>query len=142
MGAFQFGRSALKSTGYSHVNKRKFRKNQEIWPAIDQFDAVYKLINRNALLLNYYIATYNGKTIIGIKITAAGILAGAHLGGHSSVKKFLKSNGKINKKDANGTTIGMYLKHFNEYDYDVDYMNGFEFKEAIKENKSLYDRYI
>lgn len=53
---------------------------------------------------------YEGRTINNIKVTKAGMLAGAHLKGHIWVKKWLKSNGRINGKDLNGTSVKDYVK--------------------------------
>ncbi len=59
---------------------------------------------------------YIGKIINGITITASGILAGAHLKGAGSVSAYLKSEGKINDKDAFGTSVETYIKMFAGYD--------------------------
>lgn len=48
---------------------------------------------------------YINDTINGIKITKAGILAAAHLKGHSYVRAYLKTKGRINGKDANGVSV-------------------------------------
>ena len=44
------------------------------------------------------------------------MLAASHLVGAKSVKKWLKSNGKKNRADANGTTVEHYMRLFGGYD--------------------------
>ena len=56
------------------------------------------------------------KVINGIKITESGLLAAAHLGGASSVKTYLRSNGKNGFRDGFGTSLKSYIKKFNGYD--------------------------
>ena len=60
------------------------------------------------ITLDYYL--YVNKTIKGIKVTKAGLLAGCHLKGHIWVKIWLKSNGEIDAKDANGVKVSSYIK--------------------------------
>ena len=59
---------------------------------------------------------YLGQMINGYKITASGLLAGAHLKGAGAVISYLKSNGKNNSKDAFGTSVESYIKKFADYD--------------------------
>ena len=59
---------------------------------------------------------YLGQIINGYKITASGLLAGAHLKGAGAVISYLKSNGRNNSKDAFGTSIESYIKKFADYD--------------------------
>lgn len=63
-----------------------------------------KLAEKNGL------PEYINKDVGGVKITYEGILSASHLRGHYSVKKYLRSNGMINDKDANGTSVKDYLK--------------------------------
>ncbi len=53
--------------------------------------------------------SYAGKTIDGIYLTEAGLLAGAHLVGHVKLTQFLTSNGAVIPTDTNGTKITQYL---------------------------------
>jgi hypothetical protein len=53
---------------------------------------------------------YVGKVIGGVPVTRDGILAGAWLGGANGVEAYLKSNGVINRRDANGTSIQDYMR--------------------------------
>jgi hypothetical protein len=59
---------------------------------------------------------YIGKEVGGIRITASGLLAGAHLKGvKGGIKKYLESDGKDDPKDANGTHVSEYLRTFQGY---------------------------
>lgn len=59
---------------------------------------------------------YVGKIINTHAITQSGLLAASHLKGAGSVINYLKSDGKINPKDAFGTSIETYMKKFAGYD--------------------------
>ncbi len=67
-------------------------------------------------LENLNLTQYVGKTIKGIYITQSGLLAGAHLVGPGGVRDFLRSHGKNDVKDANGTPVSSYIKKFGGYD--------------------------
>ena len=56
-----------------------------------------------------------GTVINGTEITESGILAAAHLSGPGNVKKYLRSDGKNNLKDAFGTSISKYMNTFKNY---------------------------
>ena len=60
--------------------------------------------------------SYIGMNINGVVITAAGLLAGAHLGGVGGVEAFLQSYGMEDRGDANGTRISGYINMFNGID--------------------------
>lgn len=51
-----------------------------------------------------------GKTVGGVEITKDGIVSMAHLGGIGGADKFLRSGGKYNPSDANGTSLSDYAK--------------------------------
>lgn len=116
IGKYQFGKSALKSIGYEHVDIKLFKINPYIFPEREQDIAIKILFDRNEKLLKREIILYNGHTIKGIYITKSGLLAAAHLSGYKNVRIFLESNGKHNPKDKNGTTLTDYLKDFSGYD--------------------------
>ena len=52
---------------------------------------------------------YVGRTVAGIPITPNGMLAVAHLGGSTGLKKFLETGGQYNPADANGTRLSDYM---------------------------------
>lgn len=51
-----------------------------------------------------------GQTVGGTVVTRAGLQAMIHLGGPGSAQSFLESGGQTNPADANGRTVGDYLK--------------------------------
>jgi hypothetical protein len=112
IGKYQFGKKTLKGLardGYmERVNYTDFLNNVELqekaMDALIQCNTDY--IDRNDMM------KYVGKTIGGVKVTKYGMLAGAHLVGPYAVKRFLKSNGRIIKRDGNGTSVKDYMKEF------------------------------
>ena len=117
IGEWQFGKLALEEVGLSHVTFKKFRKDPSIFTREIQLKAVTSLVKINEKLLSKYINSYEGRTVNGLLITKSGLLAACHLGGARSVKLFLKSNGRINRRDIYGTSIGHYLLLFKNYDF-------------------------
>lgn len=119
IGLYQFGKLALQDVGlYPKISTETFRKNPNIFPVPDQDDAMKKLIKKNKTYLKKY-HRYVGKTIKGIKMTEAGLLAGAHLVGHGGVKTFLRSKGTIVPQDGNGTPITEYMAMFQNMDLKI-----------------------
>ena len=131
-GKYQMGEAALIDAGYYKKNSGKYNND---WQG--QFtgkDSVYSikdfLNNPNAqenAQMNFkrrqwaYLKAldadkYIGQIINGYKITASGLLAGAHLKGAGAVSSYLKSGGKLVQKDGFGTSIEEYMKKFAEYD--------------------------
>lgn len=106
LGKYQLGKSAMKDINLS-VSRSKFLVSPEI-----QEYAMVEFLYRNKSYLSRYIDKYAGTTFDGLHITEAGILAGAHLGGASSVKKYFDSNGEKVFNDANGTPIRRYISYF------------------------------
>ena len=109
MGKYQFGRSTLRHIGV--YNFKNFLDNPNL-----QENAFYALLCINKWELRKEIKNYSGRIINGIKITESGLLAAAHLAGASSVKAYLRSNGKNGFKDGFGTSLRSYIKRFNGYD--------------------------
>lgn len=116
-GEWQFAESTLKYLGFRHITLKKFKANPNIFPKELQLKALMTLIEVNQGYLEDY-EHYIGHSIIGIEITRAGMIAASHLGGAGSLKKFLDSNGKINKKDIFGTSIHDYLYKFSNYELE------------------------
>jgi hypothetical protein len=114
-GEWQFAESTLRFLGYRKITLKKFKANPEIFPRELQLNALQTLINENLIILMDY-RHFVGDSIKDIVITKSGMIAASHLGGAGSLKKFLDSNGKINKKDVLGTSIYDYLKRFRNYD--------------------------
>jgi hypothetical protein len=116
-GEWQFAESTLHCLGYKTITLKKFRKNPEIFPRELQRNALESLIKVNLSLLKDY-DHFIGDTIRGVIVTKSGLIAAAHLGGAGSTKRFLKSNGIVNSKDALGTSIRDYMRKFRNYDLE------------------------
>lgn len=112
MGKYQFGKSTLRTIGINDF--KNYLKSPLIQEA--SFEALMAI---NKWELRKEINKYCGRTINGLKITESGLLAAAHLGGASSVKTFLRSNGKNGFTDGFGTSIRSYIKRFGGYDTSV-----------------------
>lgn len=109
MGKYQFGASALRAIGVR--NKQSFLNHPEM-----QERALIVFLKRNKWLLRKEIEAYNGTVIHGVTVTESGILAAAHLAGAGNVKRYLRTRGGWNFKDAYGTSIWYYMKKFSGYD--------------------------
>ena len=75
------------------------------------------LLQKNKHTLRREIKNYVGQTINGIYITESGILAAAHLGGASNVKKFFRKGYEF--KDGNGTKMTSYMVRFAGYNLNL-----------------------
>ncbi|WP_299620178.1 peptidoglycan-binding protein LysM [uncultured Tenacibaculum sp.] len=109
LGKYQFGKGTLRR--FKIYNSQKFLKNPEL-----QERAFTALCQVNKWILRRDISRFVGKKINGIRITESGIIASAHLAGPGNVKKFLRSYGNYQFKDAFGTSIESYMKKFAGYD--------------------------
>ncbi len=114
-GEWQFAESTVHFLGYKNITLRKFKADSNIFPRELQRKVLESLIKVNLSLLRDY-EHFIGDTINDIVITKSGIIAASHLGGARSVKLFLTSHGRINKKDVLGTSVYGYLKRFRYYD--------------------------
>jgi len=56
---------------------------------------------------------YIGKTINGVKVTMGGMIAAAHLGGQTGLKKHLTSNGRYNPSDGHRTLTDYMQIHMS-----------------------------
>ena len=131
-GKYQMGEAALVDAGYYYKPSGKYNND---WKGVFKGkDGVYSIrdflnnpkAQENAQIIfkrrqwRYLKAVgahnYIGKTINECTITASGLLAGAHLKGAGAVAEYLKSDGKINSKDAFGTSVESYIKQFSGYD--------------------------
>lgn len=112
IGKYQFGKASMHAVGV--YNRAEFLKNP-----ILQEEAFKALLAINKHLLKNEIENYSGMTINGIEVTESGILAAAHLLGAYSVKKYLRSKGRVSQRDGFGTNIRTYMKKFGGYDTSV-----------------------
>ena len=131
-GKYQMGEAALIDAGYYRKNSRHYNND---WSGVflgkDGVFSIKDFLNNakaqeNAQVIfkkkqwGYLKAVgadkYLNSLINGYKITASGLLAGAHLKGAGTVIDYLKSSGKNNAKDAFGTSVEHYMKRFADYD--------------------------
>ena len=110
LGKYQFGKSTLRDLGLHKISNDEFLNDNEL-----QELAMQSLLQINKYRLRKFM-NYSGQKINGILVTESGILAAAHLVGSNSVKKWLRSDGKTNRADANGTTVETYMSLFSGYD--------------------------
>jgi len=115
-GEWQFKETTIHYLGFKQVTLKKFKKNPEVFPPELQRKALESLIKVNMALLKDY-ERYIGKTINGVVVTRSGLIAAAHLGGAKSVRLFLTSGGRLDKKDTLGTAISNYMRKFSFYDF-------------------------
>lgn len=125
MGLYQIGKLALIDIGYIDNKTKKWTGKNGINSQQNFLDnpkvqniAVreYHKIIWEQHLKNYH--QYDGKTIGNIQITKSGMIAAAHLVGHTEVKKFINSKGKIIAQDGNNVTCTEYLKELQNYEVD------------------------
>jgi hypothetical protein len=118
IGLYQFGDVALKDIN-SDVRVKAFKKDNSIFTIDKQNKACIALMKNNKRYLsNHY--KYIGKTIRGTKVTESGMLAAAHLVGHTAVKKWLESNGKVETKDGFDTSLVEYMNLMNKNNVKVN----------------------
>tara|TARA_R110000772_G_scaffold9601_2_gene31417 strand:+ start:1987 stop:2892 length:906 start_codon:yes stop_codon:yes gene_type:complete len=129
MGLYQIGKESLRDASHrtkdpelkklhKTITKDKFDKDPNIFPVELQTKVFKQLLKNNKHYLRRYYK-YIGKTIGGIHVTESGLLGAAHLVGNGGVKKFLRSGGKNDDTDGNGTKCSEYLKLFSNYKLDL-----------------------
>jgi hypothetical protein len=116
LGKYQFSKRTLRSLykkdlisfNIDEVGSERFLKSKKM-----QEEAIKALTESNmAVIINYGLLNFRFNTVDGVFITNEGMLAASHLLGPKSVKLFLESDGKINKKDGNGTSVKDYLSKY------------------------------
>ena len=131
-GKYQMGEAALVDCGYYKKLSRKYNNDWSgefigkdgIYSLKDFLNSPYAQEKAQIIfkkkqwgyLKSLGATKYQGQIINGYKITASGMLAGAHLKGAGAVSDYLKSDGKLNTKDAFGTSVETYMKRFADYD--------------------------
>lgn len=110
MGKYQFNKRTLRMLDFNSKQIKTFLYNPNIQElAMEKLTIHNKLyFDRNNLL------GYVGTIVGGVRISLEGMLAAAHLRGPYSVKKYLQTNGMINKVDGNNTSVKNYLKEFEQ----------------------------
>lgn len=103
-GVFEYG-----WTGKNGIHSKKdFLNNPEA-----QDDAVRAYHQKlNGYIHHFGLDSSVGKTIKGVEITPGGLLAGAHLVGMNGLIKYIRSNGRSDVPDDNGTRVSEYIKKF------------------------------
>lgn len=116
MGKYQFGKSTLRlliDKGFLKATYRDIQENRFIRNIELQESAMKALTYSNYIYLkNNNLTSYIGMRIGGVRITIYGLLAASHLRGSNAVKLFLKTNGRVNMKDGNKTSVRDYIKKF------------------------------
>jgi hypothetical protein len=109
LGKYQFGAQTLRSIGVR--NTAAFLRDPKL-----QEKAFVALLAKNKWELREEIEKYSGTIVGGVYVTESGILAAAHLGGVGSVKRFFRTNGTRNFKDAYGSTLRSFMRKFGGYE--------------------------
>ena len=112
MGKYQFNLNTLKM--YKIKNSKKFINNAELQERVFLIN-----VQRNKWILRKDIKWFVGSNINNTIITESGIIAAAHLAGPGNIKKYLRSGGRYNTKDAFGTSISKYMEYFKGYDLSM-----------------------
>ena len=108
MGKYQFSPSTVRLLGFN-VTQREFLQNPHLQ---DTVMLAYMKVNHREL--QSLITKYDGKVVRGVKVTRAGILAGAHSAGSHGLRQYLNGTGP-NVTDARGTTVGKYMAYFSNF---------------------------
>lgn len=108
MGKYQFSPSTVRILGFK-VSNKKFLEDSKL-----QDTVMLAYMRANHRELKPLIKRYEGKTIKGIKVTRAGILAGAHFAGSGGVVAYFNSTGD-GTTDARGTTVKKYMSYFSNF---------------------------
>ena len=109
MGRYQFSSQAIRAVGLD-VTKQQFLLNKEL-----QDTAMVRLMEINEQSLSEYIERYDGKTVKGVRVNRASILAGAHFAGVSGVKQFLTNDNHTGTIDGFGTSLRKYMLQFSDF---------------------------
>lgn len=108
MGKYQFSPSTVRILGFK-VSNKEFIRNSHL-----QDTVMLAYMKANNQELKPFIKKYDGKTFKGIKVTRAGILAGAHFAGSGGVVAYFNSSGD-GTSDARGTTVRQYMSYFSNF---------------------------
>ena len=113
MGAYQFGEDRLKDykkATKSTFSKDEFLENEELQDKV--FD--WHVNDITEYMSEKGLDSWIGQKILGVEVTKDGLIAVAHLGGKSGLKKFLESDGEYNPEDSQGTSLLDYLRKFGK----------------------------
>ncbi len=113
MGKYQFSPSTVKGLGF-RVSQAQFLRDGNLQ---DSVMVAYMRSNKRDLIR--IINRYDGRVYKGVRITEAGMLAAAHLGGSNSVVAWFNDDSHYGKTDANGTSIRNYMSEFSKYKLEL-----------------------
>ncbi len=114
LGKYQFHPLTIRGVGI-HTTRSAFLHNETL-----QDSTMVRYMKANEVELADIIRTFDGTTFRGIKITKSGILASAHLTGTMGVRAFFyPSRYRYRTRDANGTTVAMYMNKFANYNFQL-----------------------
>lgn len=108
MGKYQFSPSTVRVLGFKFT-KKQFLDNPHL-----QDSVMLAYMRENNRELRPLIKKYDGRVFKGIKVTRAGILAGAHFAGSGGVANYFKTDGE-GTSDARGTTVKKYMSYFSNF---------------------------
>jgi hypothetical protein len=109
MGRYQFSPEAIRAVGI-RTTRQQFLQNREL-----QDTAMVRLMQLNEQELSGYIEQYSGRTVKGVRVTRAGIIAGAHFAGANGVKQFLTNDNPVGTVDGFGTSLKKYMSYFSQF---------------------------
>lgn len=109
LGRYQFSPNTIRGLGF-RVSRQQFLSNEEL-----QDSVMLAYMRANQKDLEGLINKLEGRTIRGVRITRAAIIAGAHFAGSGSVKKFLTNPNHREVVDGNGTTLVKYMSRFSDF---------------------------
>lgn len=109
MGRYQFSYATMRAVGIN-VSRQEFLENKEL-----QDTAMIRLMMRNEKELHDVIRRFEGRTIKGVKITRASIIAGAHFAGPNGVRRYLTNDDEQGTIDGLGTSLKQYMRYFTDF---------------------------
>lgn len=111
LGKYQFHKKTLRRIGFTKEEIKSFINE----PLLQEKAMIYLTLYNKRYFERTHLLKYINKKVGGVRITLEGMLAAAHLRGPAAVKKYLRSGGRINLKDANKTSVRDYLKEFENF---------------------------
>lgn len=109
MGRYQFSYETMRAVGIN-VSRTEFLENEEL-----QDTAMARLMERNELELQDMIRRFEGRTVKGMRITRASIIAGAHFAGPNGVRAYLTNSSEHGTIDGMGTSLKKYMSYFVDF---------------------------
>jgi hypothetical protein len=109
MGRYQFSHETVKAVGIN-TSRQEFLNNKEL-----QDTAMVRLMILNEKHLSDVISKFEGRTVKGVRITRASILAGAHFAGANGVRRYLTNDSLDGTIDGLGTSLRTYMRYFADF---------------------------